>query len=1025
LRLLKQVRLFFQEGNSDKVYDIDLCESGDGYLVNFRYGRRGASLKEGTKTIFPVALPEAEKLFSALEEEKRKKGYVAAGEASIQTSVEPTLKGVSNKRAKAIVKLLKAASLGELPEAWKLSRVIWSVGNFKITEAIPYVIKVATTSDFFTIHSAIWAIGRCGTPAAIPFLQELIKKDELLIHSKQLAIDALLKLSEGKEKEDLWMNVKNGLPSPFQKAIETKDYQALEKQLREYLFELKTASNDYLINLYQWARYDSAWHERFISVVNDIPLSVNYFKHLRYIFKTAEMLEDFAVYGIIAKSIEKNSAGYNVSRWMDAQRKSKMAFSNRTKTYLTKRVVRLLNGYGKAETSLYTELATHLLLAFDDEKDMTEAFQSSKVDYKYDASTRQYNRNEKITYHDAYSRFSAFNFILLKNSTRYVESPQGWVRVAGFVTGAIVSREEAFPALWNNAPRQIIELLSKSKSERVHDFAQKVFKANPNFENQLETQELVYFLQARFAVTQKLGLELARKKYDRNAPDHSLLMALVSSALEEARSQGQQWIAEQRNLLTSDTEFVTRLILLDNSPTHTWLRGFLITIPLPREQSEIIITRVVAQLLSLPFSDSSSQYINLVSDTLAIIFSDTLRYVSLEVIRDMFRHPSTAIHSLAGKILMKHEVRPEHLPADFLTTLIQSDNAESRSLGISLLGKFPDELLLQKKDILVNFCLSPLADVRNSVKPIIFRLVNTYPDFGKELVDLFVPAFLIKESYEGVHDDLLSLLSNELAGSLHIIPKAKALLLLNSKFRSSQLMGEILLQKNIAPDQLTVPEVVKICSNPLQQVRSYGWNWMNTNPQRIKDDKEAALRLTDSYWTDTRLFAFDYFRNYYSAEEWTPDLLISLCDSTKEDVQDFGREMITKFFQQEGGLNYLLKLSQHPNTKIQLFTTSYLEQYAAGNLELIKSLQPYFITLLSQVNKGKVAKLRVMQFLRSESLKTEEAAHELAQVFARISVSVAIYERAGCIAALHEIKMKYPTVQSPILKKEYADYSPA
>lgn len=74
MKLIKQIRLFFQEGNSDKVYEIDLCEAGEGYVVNFRYGRRGASLKEGTKTIFPVELREAEKVFENLEQEKRKKG---------------------------------------------------------------------------------------------------------------------------------------------------------------------------------------------------------------------------------------------------------------------------------------------------------------------------------------------------------------------------------------------------------------------------------------------------------------------------------------------------------------------------------------------------------------------------------------------------------------------------------------------------------------------------------------------------------------------------------------------------------------------------------------------------------------------------------------------------------------------------------------------------------------------------------------------------------------------------------------
>src|SRR5688572_23547149 len=75
MRLVCQTKLQFKEGNSDKVYEVDLCEAGDGFVVNFRYGRRGTELKEGTKTIAPVSLAEAEKIFQKLIDEKTRKGY--------------------------------------------------------------------------------------------------------------------------------------------------------------------------------------------------------------------------------------------------------------------------------------------------------------------------------------------------------------------------------------------------------------------------------------------------------------------------------------------------------------------------------------------------------------------------------------------------------------------------------------------------------------------------------------------------------------------------------------------------------------------------------------------------------------------------------------------------------------------------------------------------------------------------------------------------------------------------------------
>src|SRR5262245_40558346 len=79
MKLVRKIRLIFKEGKSDKVYEVDLVEQlgiGDArYLVNFRYGRRGTELREGTKTPSPVPLAEAESLYRSVVVSKTNKGY--------------------------------------------------------------------------------------------------------------------------------------------------------------------------------------------------------------------------------------------------------------------------------------------------------------------------------------------------------------------------------------------------------------------------------------------------------------------------------------------------------------------------------------------------------------------------------------------------------------------------------------------------------------------------------------------------------------------------------------------------------------------------------------------------------------------------------------------------------------------------------------------------------------------------------------------------------------------------------------
>ncbi len=72
----EHITLFFRQERSDKVYKASLEEKDGQYIVNFAYGRRGATLKTGTKTQSPVPYEKAKKIYDKLVLSKTAKGYV-------------------------------------------------------------------------------------------------------------------------------------------------------------------------------------------------------------------------------------------------------------------------------------------------------------------------------------------------------------------------------------------------------------------------------------------------------------------------------------------------------------------------------------------------------------------------------------------------------------------------------------------------------------------------------------------------------------------------------------------------------------------------------------------------------------------------------------------------------------------------------------------------------------------------------------------------------------------------------------
>ncbi|HJT74688.1 MAG TPA: hypothetical protein VJ720_11730, partial [Chitinophaga sp.] len=467
----------------------------------------------------------------------------------------------------------------------------------------------------------------------------------------------------------------------------------------------------------------------------------------------------------------------------------------------------------------------------------------------------------------------------------------------------------------------------------------------------------------------------------------------------------------------ASADFVKDLIFSPYKDIRTFAGKQLEKSPVTGDNARLIVGKAIALLLSFRNADEATN--DFLTDGCSLLewsFGPTLSDLDFPLIEEMLNNQLPAAQAFAARLLLlkKKQFNLNHIPDTLLLRLLENTYQPVRDAGTAVLSAIGDEELSKRQGLLLYCCTTSYTDLRNGIRPVLKRLAAAYPRLAVTLVNELVPLLMRKETSEMLHEDIANILSNELVAHLHDIDQASALRLLYSNYRPAQRFGVIVLEKYIPADQLTLKQVIATGNHELLAVREWCWRFFEQYVARIRYERDDAIALLDATWDDTRAFAMKFFREQFQENDWSPETLVAIADSVRPEVQAFGRELLTRFFRHEEGPSYLMKLSQHPGVAMQLFATNYLEQYATGNLPYLKELEHYFRSVLSRVNKARVAKERIFSFLEKEALQSAEAAAYIGAIIADISATVSIGDKARCITIMRNIHQRYEGMFLPV-----------
>jgi hypothetical protein len=985
VRVIEQARLWFREGTSDKVYEVDLVELVAGqYVVNFRFGRRGTALKDGTKTPLPVDANKARSIYQKLVDEKLAGGYQ---HQSAATAATPPPGAGPYRSAPPAMAAQGAALIGYLRQGARSPRplgpVLWRVADLDLKEAEPVLLELlqsqlvprelARKPDAWR-HLIVFALVRCGSPAAIPALVTLADDQRTPPHLRDLARLAVTVIEPARARDV----GKRLLPRTMQEEHERGDGAALARAGEELLAADPLRARQAAVGLY--LMNDPVARQAAFAIARVARLSNQEAAIIRTLFRLAEARRDGELYALLARRIDAHTSDHR-------------PFSPQTRQYMRRRVARVLRRLGRVASPDYVHMAAAILLGYDDE---------DAVDIKRGTFGHRYDR---------FAPFHAFNEILFKHSPRYElghHTKSVWRLRAGVQPSAEAParREEAFPQLWDRAPLVLWQLISKSGTVPVQEMATRALRANTAFTASLRDEQLALVLGGGHMIAQRFAFELARTR----PLSTELARGALASDIVDAHNWVVSWVDANADQVVGDADMLALLVTGKSSV----IRNAAVRVLRGRQLADAVarsaVMRAIAILMGLSAAPANAERATEAVSVILRVLEAPLRDISPDVLRDLVRHPLAALGELAGELIMRHSHR-DTLPVDLIEAMLSSPHASVRTLGGRLLAMTPPEIAKDDLGALELFALSGNAELREATRPLLGAIAKRFPDVGRALAARLVDA-LLRAQAPGAPAHVVALLRGELGEVLPRMPAATIMKLVGALSPHAREAGGLLLPQ-LGPDDVGLDDIARLASNEYLAIRQGAWALARASMPRYRLAPVALAKLVDSPWEDSRQFAIAFIRDEIGADKLGADAIITICDSIRPEVQELGKQLLYQQFKEHDAGSYLTKLAEHPSTNMQLLVSTLLDRHVT-DVEKLRQLAPFFATVLSQVNRGKVAKERVMTLLRREATKSAEAAAVLAPLLDRQSATIAISQKHPLIATMVAVRHLYPDVPLPV-----------
>ncbi|ACL58062.1 hypothetical protein [Methylobacterium nodulans] len=1035
MRIVRSVRLWLKDGTSDKLYEVDLVEndalaSDHRFLVNVRYGRRGALLREGSKTPAPITREAADRLFDSIVVSKLNGGYRRVDQPAAGLDAEP--RGAPGDaaalggRGHVLMARLEACLRSPWP-AKELDRLVWRIGELRLAAAGPALIALAgRQGPARASYSLVWALARAAGGGAAPTLEAIAAgATETIV--RDLARFALVSPLAGDARRP---DGGGDLPEPVARAAQARNPDALLGALTDLAGREPVRVGNTLVVLGRMAQGDPALHAALAATLLRLPARPPYLIGLRRLFKHAEMADDAVLFAVTAHRFETAQPMYSARRSgsgrpyvpelrmavpiaeVHGAPDARVGLSEATLFYFKRRIWRALRKRAEVADPAFAELAAAFLLSL---RPQDMARPTTRTSWRREENGR-WSREDRVS--GPLARNWTASQLLCRNDPairlRYGSLTAQEAPARGEAPG---TRPEAFPSLWDARPDLALDLAADSACEPVSRFGVRLLKAAPDFLRAAPPAALARLLRATDIAAQGIGFAEARDRLAAGDADPALLAALLAAEAPEARRLAATRIDGFSTLPWSDPDLALGALLCPHEdlaePVLRWARERRVA----GAAGQALAGRLVAWLLERPSApdEGTEALLRLVRARMAALWSTDRMPLMPEAIEQLMAHPAPAVVAAGVDGLALSGADAGAIPNATWERLLGSPSVDVQSAALGLFGRLDDAALAGHAPLIVAFATAPSPGLRRAARPLVARLAARDPALAERLSRALIDSLFRSGPDETYPVDTVALLREAMPDRIAALDAGMLWRLLQARAAGARLLGSTELP-NRPFGIFSVRQIARLGGHPHAAARHWALAAYGADPARFQAEAADAVLLVESDWPEVQDFARDHF-DRWPDEAWTPATLAVVTDSVKPEVLAFARRLLRSRLAPADAAAQLTRLLEHPSQAMHLIATELLTADAAASEEAFEKLLPLARIVMLQVHKGRVAKDRMTAFLRGEALRDAGRAARIAPLFTDFSLSGVGRDRAAAILALRDIAEAHPQVATPLVRR--------